>query len=59
MCNSVCMQEQPVGVASPTTVRKDKLHKTFKLAKIQVSGRQLCSWHDECVLPRLQPALPA
>jgi hypothetical protein len=30
------LQEQPAGVASPTTVRKDKLHRTFKLAKIQV-----------------------
>ncbi|GAB4819084.1 hypothetical protein N2152v2_006130 [Parachlorella kessleri] len=28
--------ETPAGVASPTTVRKDKLHRTFKLAKIQV-----------------------
>lgn len=30
------------AVASPTTVRKDKLHRTFKLAKIQVRRRGGC-----------------
>lgn len=32
-------EAQPADVASPTTVRKDKLARTFKLAKLQVSGQ--------------------